>query len=243
MTVIDSARRMAKAHPDALLPCPLCASSVKGANLASHFTKVHAGATPPPAAIPRATIGTVPAWRGSDARALVTLLLLMIPALIGAIGTLVLDLPRATHAPFAIAFLLLLVLVFVALLRKVPAKIALAENAIVLRGLVARRSVDLPCEIETGTIRDSRPDAIHTSPDHNAPSVEFDAGTYLRFAGPHEIVVACRAKAARLGAARGPKRKSWDIELPREAFVALQYELIDRGLLAVDRSELAAPAS
>ena len=104
MTIVDTARRIAKAHPEALLPCPLCASSVKGANLASHITKVHADATPPPAAIPRATIGTVPAWRGSDARALVTLLLLMVPALAGAIGTLVLDLPRAIHAPFAIAW-------------------------------------------------------------------------------------------------------------------------------------------
>ncbi len=243
MTIVDTARRIAKAHPEALLPCPLCASSVKGANLASHIAKVHADVTPPPAAIPRATIGTVPAWRGSDARALVTLLLLMIPALIGAIATLVLDLPRVIHAPFAIAFMLLLVLAFVALLRKVPAKLALAENALVLRGLFAKRSVDLPCVIETGTIRDSRPDVVHASTEHDTPSVEFDAGTYLRFVGPREIVVACRAKASRLGAARGPKRKTWDIELPREAFVALQYELIDRRLLAVDRSDLASPAS
>jgi hypothetical protein len=233
---IDTARRIAKSHPGASLPCPLCASSVKGENLASHITKVHANATPPPAAEPRTKIGTVPAWRGTDARILVTALLAMIPALIGAMGTLVLDLPRAIHAPFAIAFMLLLVIAFAALLRKVPARLALAENALVIRGLVLRRSVDIPCEIETGTLVESRPEAIRGDIETNVPSVDFDAGTYLRFAGPHDIVVACRAKAAHLGAARGPKRKKWDIELPREAFVALQYALLERGLLAVDRA-------
>jgi hypothetical protein len=132
-----------------------------------------------------------------------------------------------------VAVSLVLVLAFAALFRKIPARLALAENAIVFRGLVAKHSVDLPCEIEVGTMLDSRPDAVHGSSDHNTPSVEFDAGTYLRFVGPGEIVVACRANAARLGASRGSRRNKWDIELPREAFVALQYELIDRGLLVV----------
>ena len=186
MSLVDTARRIAKSHPAAQLPCPLCASSVKGENLASHITKVHAGAVSPSAAEPRAKIDTVPAWRGWR------------------------------------TFL------------KLPARLALAQNAVVLRGIFAKRSVDLPCEIETGTIVDSRPDAIHGGGEYNTPSVSFDAGTYLRFAGPREIVVACRAKAAHLGVPRGPNRTKWDIELPREAYVAVQYELIDRGLLAVD---------
>ena len=242
MSIIDSARRIAKSNPDALLPCPLCASSVKGANLASHITKVHADATLPPAAIPHARIDTVPAWRGSDANVLVTILLAMIPVGGLAVATLVLEMSQPVSIAALIAFTLVLVLAFVALFRKVPARLALAENALVLRGLIAKRSVDLPCEIETGTLVESRPDAIHSSVEYNTPSVERDAGTYLRFAGSREIVVACRAKASALGAPRGPKRKTWDIELPREAFVALQYELIDRGLLAVERGDLAAPS-
>lgn len=233
MNLADTARRIAKSHPDALLPCPLCASSVKGENLASHLAKVHAGAEPPPGALPRARIDTVPAWRGVDARALVTLLFLMIPFAGASVATMALEQPRPLQVAAVIALGVVLLLVFLALFRRIPARLALAENALVLRGLVAKRSVDLPCEIEVGTIRDSRPDVVHGTGDYNTPSVSFDAGTYLRFAGPREIVVACRAKAARLGAPKGPKRTSWDIELPREAFVALQYALIERGLLAV----------
>lgn len=186
MTLLDTARRIAASHPDAMLPCPLCASSVKGENLRSHLAKTHPDAAVPPAAIPSAMIVTVPAWRGKR------------------------------------GFL------------RLPARLALAENALVLRGLLAKKSADLPCEIEAGTITDSRPDALHGSIEYNTPSVDFDAGTYLRFVGPTEIVVACRAKASRLGAPRGPKRKRWDIELPREAFVALQYALVERGLLAIE---------
>jgi hypothetical protein len=192
VTLVETARRIAKSRPDALLPCPLCASSVKGANLAGHIARTHADQSVPPAAIPSARIVTVPAWRGRR------------------------------------GFL------------KLPARLALADNALVLRGIFARRSVDLPCEIETGTITDSRPDMIHG--EYNTPSVAFDAGTYLRFVGPREIVVACRAKASRLGAARGPKRTTWDIVLVREAFVALQYALVEHGLLAVESGDLAAPA-
>jgi hypothetical protein len=239
MNLVDTARRIAKSHPGALLPCPFCASSGKGENLAGHLTKVHANAPLPPAAIPSEKIVTVPAWRGADARAVVTLLVALIPFGLAMVACIALEQPRVLQIASLIAFALVLVLVFAAWFRKIPARLALAENAIVLRGLVAKRSVDLPCEIEAGTIRDSRPEAIHGSTDYNTPSVSFDAGTYLRFAGAREIVVACRAKASYLGAPKGPKRTSWDIELPREAFVALQYALVERGLLAIDRAELA----
>jgi hypothetical protein len=194
---------------------------------------VHTDPTLPPAAVPRTKIDTVPAWRGSDATAVVTLLLSLIPIGGASVATIALELPKAAQIAAWAAFALVLALAFAAMFRKIPARVALAENAIVVHGLVFRRSVDLPCEIEMGTIRDSRPSAIHSSIEYNSPSVEFDAGTYLRFAGSREIVVACRAKASSLGMPRGPKRKQWDVELPREAFVALQYGLIDRGLLTV----------
>ncbi|MFN0250986.1 MAG: hypothetical protein ACKV2T_29195 [Kofleriaceae bacterium] len=239
MNLVDTARRIAKSHPDAILPCPLCASSVKGDNLASHLTKVHPDTPIPRAAIPSDTIVTVPAWRGSDARAVVTLLIGLVPFGAAAVATIALAQPRVLQIASLVAFAFVLVLVFAAWFRKIPARLALAENAIVMRGLVARRSVDLPCAIEAGTIRDSRPDATYHSADHNTPSVSFDAGTYLCFTGPRELVVACRAKASHLGAPKGRKRTSWDIELPREAFVALQYALVERGLLAVGRGDLA----
>jgi hypothetical protein len=235
MNLVDTARRIAKSHPDALLPCPLCPSSVKGENLASHLTKVHANTPIPPAAIPSDKIVTVPAWRGSDARAVVTLLVGLVPFGIATVANIALEQPRVLQIATFAAFAFVLVLVFAAWFRKIPARLALAENAIVMRGLVAKRSVDLPCAIEAGTIRDSRPDAIHKSIEHNTPSVSFDAGTYLAFTGTQELVVACRAKASHLGAPKGRKRTSWDIELPREAFVALQYALVERGLLAVER--------
>lgn len=233
MNLVDTARRVAKAHPGALLPCPLCASSVKGENLASHVAKVHADTPIPPAAIPSAKIDTVHAWRGADARATVSLLLALIPAGGASVATMALELPRAAQLASTIVLALVLVLAVAAWFRKIPGRLALADNALVVRGLVATRSVDLPCEIETGTIRDSRPEAIHANLEINTPTVQFDTGTYLRFVGPREIVVACRAKASYLGAPRGPKRTRWDIELPRAAFVALQYALLERGLLPV----------
>lgn len=235
MNLIDTALRIAKSNPDVAIPCPLCASSVNGDNLASHVAKVHPNASTPPAAEPTAKIGTVPAWRGSDARASIPLLLAMIPLAVIAVAVKV----PAVMIAAAVASTGLMVLIFLAMFRKIPARLALAQNAIVMRGLVARRSVDLPCKIETGTIIEPRTEAGQPA-DYNAPGIQVDAGTYLRFKDDsgkisNKIVVACRAKASHLGAARGKKRKKWDMELPREAFVALQYELLDRGLLAVDR--------
>lgn len=243
MSLAATARRIAKSHPDALLPCPFCASSVKGENLTNHITKVHANEAVPPAATPSAKIVTVPAWLGTDARALVTLLLAMIPAALISVATITLEQPRILQIAATIVFALVLLLAFAALFRRIPARLALAQNAIIVRGLFAKRSVDLPCVIVAGTMRDSRPDAVHRSSDDNTPSISFDAGTYLSFAGPREIVVACRAKASHLGAPKGAKRTSWDIELPREAFVALQYSLVERGLLAVERADLATSAT
>jgi hypothetical protein len=46
---VDVARRLGAAHPEAPLPCPVCAASVKGANLDGHLRKVHAEMPPPPA--------------------------------------------------------------------------------------------------------------------------------------------------------------------------------------------------
>lgn len=240
MNLADTARRIARSHPDALLPCPFCASSVKGENLAGHIANVHANAELPRAATPSTKIGTVPAWRGRDARVMVTLLFALVPFGLASVASIALEQPRVLQIASLVAFALVLVLAFAAWFGRIPARVALAENAIVVRGLFAKRSVDLPCEIEMGIIRDARPDSIYSESNHNTPSVLFDTGTYLHFAGPREIVVACRAKASHLCAPKGVKRTSWDIEIPREAFVALQYALVERGLLAVERADLAA---
>lgn len=45
MDSIATARAMAASHPSAKLPCPVCAASLKAANMDSHLAKVHAGVT------------------------------------------------------------------------------------------------------------------------------------------------------------------------------------------------------
>jgi hypothetical protein len=44
VTSLETARRLAREHPTAKLPCPVCAASLKTENLERHLAKVHPGA-------------------------------------------------------------------------------------------------------------------------------------------------------------------------------------------------------
>ena len=79
------------------------------------------------------------------------------------------------------------------------------------------------------------------------PYHDVDAGGYLRLeapdGGPTLTVMTPKGMGIRAhwdpsGYTDGPKRKRWDITLPREAAVALQYQLAARGRLRVrERAE------
>lgn len=60
--------RLAALHPESTMPCPLCAATVKGANLARHLGKVHPGQAVDGTSAKRSWRGPEPTDRASALR-------------------------------------------------------------------------------------------------------------------------------------------------------------------------------
>lgn len=73
MDPLATARTLAAAHPDALLPCPVCVTSLRAANLDRHVAKVHAGVAIPATTrwSGRGLLGLLPGSLALDGDALV----------------------------------------------------------------------------------------------------------------------------------------------------------------------------
>jgi hypothetical protein len=165
-----------------MLPCPVCAGSVKGENLEKHLAKVHPGAAPP--ASP---------WRGK-----------------GALGLF-------------------------------PCSLAIGD-ALVLRHTLglAERVLSFPASVEAGSLWTSQGDATMSSygDDINVAHTDVKAGRYIRVQCPRSrigITVGCRGGVPLAGHwtgwTQGERRRSADLVIARDAMVAFEYALVERGLL------------
>lgn len=227
--LLSSARRLAEAQPAAQLPCPLCASSVKGANLAGHLAKVHAGVTSSSGAL---------SWRGADKHGFTSAFM---AALVVSLPTAAIAFPLHHDAALITALVGTLAwsAAFMAsIFNLLPARVTLTSDGLVFRyafGLLRRRTT-LPSAMEVGSLKEGRSSSVSGNHEYNAPSTYVSAGAYVRFAGPSTITIGCPShtgfKDHWSGWTQGPQRKSWDITLPRSSFVELQYALYARDLLA-----------
>lgn len=169
------ARELAASHPDAKLPCPVCANTLSARNLSAHLAKVHPGDD-----------GAARPWQGRR---------------------------------FAIF----------------PASLAHAEGSIVLRTLLGRRTVKLPCTVEVGTRVGQQTAAGMSSyaDDHNVPHTDVRIGWYLRLGGAISIgcKTAANVKAHWTGWQQGPRRRIVDLVVERRVLVEVEYVLASAGAL------------
>lgn len=227
-SAITIARDLAARHPTARLPCPVCGTPLRADNLDKHLSKTHPNAAP-----------SSQRWRGADRRAIRPLLALTILCALGVAtlqGALAIPLD-----PLQIALLvgmsLFLVLIFLAWLGHLPARLSLDGDVLTLRyclGLLTR-TVRLPAKIEVGTLIQFTPDAL-TPDEVHATGRDETVGHYLRLAD--NLIIACTHKSAfrshwdPRSYQSGPRRRSWDITIDRTAQVELEYQLAARGLLS-----------
>ncbi|MBZ0234548.1 MAG: hypothetical protein K8M05_19610 [Deltaproteobacteria bacterium] len=116
-----------------------------------------------------------------------------------------------------------------------PATLHHHDGSIVLRTLLGRRAVKLPCSVEVGTLVGVRPAAGMASyaDDYNVPHDTVRTGAYLRLGDA--ITVGCRGganvKAHWAGWTQGPRRRRADLIVDRRARVELEYVLAAAGAL------------
>jgi len=240
MMALDTAQGLAAAHPGARLPCPICAASLKSSNLASHLRKVHPGASVAPSP-----------WRGIDRRVLRTTLIALTITMVAALGLLTTVLvPGSPVAMGLVAVLVVLMgLVFGALLRSFSATLVLDGDTFVLHhsfGL-GRRRAQLPCAITVGALEGFRPGNASLTHEYDPKAPPVIAGWYLQLGnltlGCHQDT-AFRTHWNPSTWRAGPRRMTYDVRLPREAMIALEYTLVARGyLLLVDAPAQDSPSS
>lgn len=231
MTTVERARRLAGERPDRPVPCPGCATAVKGANLERHFVKVHNGA-----------LGAHESrWAGPERVGSRWLLALAFAAAAVAAGlTATSGEPDDQIILSAIAVACLATLVWGAVAWGAPlfpGRLTLDDRSAVLRhsfGLARRRLGPID-QVVLGTATQSRPTGNAGNEDNYA-SVDVRVGTYLQLCqGRRRITVHCRtAGAVRStwsGWQQGKKRRRLDITLDPTEFVALQLALWERGSL------------
>jgi len=256
----QAAAHRAALAPERRLPCPGCAASVKGANLADHVHRVHL--TGPAAMAPghpihvghdrrlrRAGRWAVAAWLAALAG-----LVALAPDPFTTAATAVGDDPTAAavrhHAaalartPAGLALLAGSALVVVALVagptERARARLVVTDREVVLQhrfgtGIVR---LALPSPLEVGTLV-RRLGASGGGEDGGPASEAYDerVGTYLRIgAGRGAITIGC-PQGTRLrkhwgGWSGGPTRRRWDVTLTPVELVGLQYALAAAGVLA-----------
>jgi len=230
---------LASEHPQASLPCPACAASVKGVNLASHLERTHAGA-----AVESRDAGGLPTWRGVDRGSRGALLGLavstwvLVVLLIG-VGGVRDDLGAGVLVTIGVVAFVPGLLSIGGL---IPATLELDGERLRLRrglGLLVRE-VRLTAPLETGGLRGPALSALGTNAGapESAPVEEVAVGRYLRARDGSRSITVSAAKGTALEKhwapqgwrASGPAR-TCDIAIDRAAMAQLEHHLASRGLL------------
>jgi hypothetical protein len=235
---LRAASALAKDHPDALLPCPRCAASVKGANLLQHLRKVHDQA--PDAGAP--ADGYAPlVLRGTDGRLRPVLLVLLVLCglTFGATITLVAN-PSAVVLPLFAALVLPLALALARELSgRVPATLTLDDNGVRLAGPfgVAVRTLPYTLTLTSGALLETR--VRHPAfAWHDAEGEHVQTGMYVQLTREGRRITAAARKTHGLGKhwapngwVAGAAARRFDVRLSSTDMVLLTYVLAGRGLL------------
>lgn len=258
-TTWEAAATRAALAPDLRLPCPGCATSVKGANLTAHVHRAHLSG-------PTAMAAGHPVHIGTDRRLrrtagwLVALWLAVLGGLVAAAPAPVSDtasvlgdeptaaiarhhLAAVARSPFGLVLLAGLTVLVVGGLAarggRLRARVAVTSREVVLRhrlgtGIVR---VPLPARLESGSlVRRVGGEGDGESGSVAEPVHDERVGSYLRVGhGRRAITVGC-ASGTRVrkhwdGWTAGPTRRRWDLTLSPAEFVAFQYALASARVL------------
>lgn len=235
-------RQLAQDHPGALLPCPLCAAAVKGANLVRHLDQKHAAETPPSPDGRRFR-----AWdrRGPLELSLALAALVAVAVALVVAGRVVLPDPPP---PALLVAGVVGVLAWLGLLvAPLPARLTVDAEGVRLRFALGLRVRALGpiTRIEVGRARARRDEPGTQSYEHPAV-VEVDDGVYLRLSdGRRHLTLGCR-QGTRFrqhwspeGWRSAPSTRWLDARLTRSDMVALEYRLaaLDRLRVRLPRAE------
>jgi len=230
------AARLAAAHPDSTIPCPLCAASVKGANLDRHLGKVHRGSA-------LDVVRDQRSWRGPERLIVRPLIGLPVLAVIG-IGAAMWggrdpDETLVLGAACALGLGLILVGLVLSGAPLFHGRLSMQNGGVVLSHTLGlrRRRLDRIDSVEAGSAYIVRSSGTNSEGSGGTTSEE-KAGIYLRLrSGRRYITVRCKQSAGFrktwVGWEQGRRSRRWHITLNPPDFVALQYALADRSVLSV----------
>lgn len=227
------ARSLAAAHPNATLPCPECAAVVNAGNLDRHLGKVHPTVPleSPPDAIVRLT--------GVDHR--IRRPLYVLPIMWAIAVTIVFAMGGPINdtimAIIGASLLLHCAPLVAAMLGVFRAHLELDGEHVRLRWGFGRSTIQLPAELESGGWVERRASVLDHQQETGSAQDE-NVGAYLRLSQGNAVItvgahegVGLRKHWAAGGWRKGPKRRSCDIRVDRNALVAIEYHLAARGLL------------
>lgn len=225
-----TASRLAAAHPDASLPCPVCGASLRASNLDGHVAKVH-HTSAGPASSPNDPLVLV-GVDGRIARVLAVPVALWV-LVVGAVAVLGASLDDRLGIALAALIVVAFVPLVLALVGLFRARLVLEGDEIRLRyalGLLEARA-RLPAAIEVGPRIERR----------SVPGISGDlaedvrAGVYLRLGDALTIGArkgtGFRAHWSPDAWRSGPARRRCDVTLDRLSMIALEYHLASRTAL------------
>lgn len=233
---LDTARAMAAAHPQAKLPCPVCAVSLRADNLDKHLAKVHKSHAPELA------------WIGIDRGMLNVSIFTLVVAVI-ALGAVVASSDLKPGGPPTLLLALLpvvalpLVMLVLAVLGRFKARLTVTGDTLRLRRTLGLRErvVRLPAPIEAGPMTETMGNAVMSSYHdemHVGGGREETVGVYVRLGGRAGLTIGCRQQTGfrhhwdPKGWRAGPAHNGCDIEVQGPILVAIEYMLAERGLLS-----------
>ncbi|MCY0987544.1 hypothetical protein OV203_10445 [Nannocystis sp. ILAH1] len=234
---LTTARMLAAAHPQAKLPCPVCAVSLRAKNLDKHLATAHKSQAPT-----LAWVGIDRRMMGASIGALVATIIIL--GIVLASSDLKSDEARTMVLPFLPVIFIPLVMLLMAASGRFKARISVTGDALRLRRTLGLRErvVRLPASIEIGRMTETRGNAaLSTYNDemHVDDGKEELVGTYLRLgAGRAGMIIGCRQKTGfrhhwdPKGWRAGPAYNGCDIEVKGPILVAIEYMLAERGLLS-----------
>jgi hypothetical protein len=248
---LTTARALALDHPNAMLPCPLCATGVRGENLEKHLAKAHgegAGEAVGGDASHgggKGAGGGAFVWTGPSGRVPALAFGALAAAVVWVAATrsgLVAVAPRLEMVIAAVFVMLFASLLALCESHRLRARLVFTNGTFVLHpplGLYPRM-VSLPAKLELGSAWGRRSSATPVGADvYFTDEGARPLGGYLRLHdGTASFTVLAAGTSVReywnvIGARRGPKRSRYDISLDAPDFVELEYLLARSGLLAL----------